>query len=79
MGGIAGSVVDSALDKLSSYGINLGMAFQLRDDLLDSEADVYMFCRCLFTLHNFAALTQPPGRPDLCRLVICVTSPVSRS
>ncbi len=38
MGGLAGGADDPSLDKLSGYGINLGKAFQLRDDLLDDEA-----------------------------------------
>ncbi|MFH1415031.1 MAG: polyprenyl synthetase family protein [Elusimicrobiota bacterium] len=37
MGGIAGGLDKPSLDKLSEYGINLGRAFQLKDDLLDSE------------------------------------------
>ncbi|MBN2406877.1 MAG: polyprenyl synthetase family protein [Elusimicrobia bacterium] len=39
MGGIAGSLDDDKLDKIGVYGINLGKAFQLRDDLLDLEAE----------------------------------------
>lgn len=39
MGGITGGADEKLLDKLSHYGINLGLAFQLRDDLLDKEYD----------------------------------------
>jgi len=39
MGGICCAKKRSSLDRLSVYGINLGRAFQLRDDLLDSEAE----------------------------------------
>ncbi len=39
MGGICGGVEDSVLEKLADYGINLGRAFQLRDDILDNETE----------------------------------------
>ncbi len=38
MGGIVGGAGEVLLDKLSNYGINLGMAFQLKDDLLDKDS-----------------------------------------
>lgn len=38
MGGVAGGFDDNLLDKTALYGINLGKAFQLRDDILDEEA-----------------------------------------
>jgi geranylgeranyl diphosphate synthase type II len=38
MGGIVGGLNKDALDKLADYGINLGRAFQFRDDILDEEA-----------------------------------------
>ena len=42
MGGITGSLDGNTLDKLGSYGINLGRAFQLRDDIMDDEYGMNM-------------------------------------
>lgn len=39
MGGIVGRLNKRIIDKLSIYGINLGRAFQLKDDLLDMDAE----------------------------------------
>ncbi len=38
MGAVAGGLDDEGVDKLSCYGINIGKAFQLRDDIMDDEA-----------------------------------------
>lgn len=38
MGGIIGGITPEHLDKLSDYGINLGRAFQIIDDILDLES-----------------------------------------
>ncbi len=37
LGGIIGGVDDNVLGKLADYGMNIGKAFQLRDDILDTE------------------------------------------
>ncbi|NLB34704.1 MAG: polyprenyl synthetase family protein [Elusimicrobia bacterium] len=39
LGGIVGDFDDNSLDKISLYGINLGKAFQLKDDILDEETE----------------------------------------
>ena len=39
IGGILGGADDQALDALSRYGANLGLAFQIVDDMLDVVAD----------------------------------------
>jgi geranylgeranyl diphosphate synthase type I len=39
VGGIAGDASDAELDALADYGRHLGVAFQIRDDVLDYTAD----------------------------------------
>lgn len=39
VGGIAGDATDAELDALRDYGRHLGVAFQIRDDVLDYTAD----------------------------------------
>ncbi len=38
IGAVAGGLDEDGVDKLSCYGINIGKAFQLRDDIMDNEA-----------------------------------------
>ncbi|MGM0568273.1 MAG: polyprenyl synthetase family protein [Elusimicrobiota bacterium] len=38
MGAIVGGLSDKDVDKMSDYGINIGRAFQLKDDIMDNEA-----------------------------------------
>jgi geranylgeranyl diphosphate synthase type II len=40
MGGICAGADAQTLEKLASYGENIGLAFQLADDLLDESATV---------------------------------------
>jgi len=37
MGGISGNALEEDLGELTEYGVNLGLAFQIADDLLDAE------------------------------------------
>ncbi len=39
MGGILGNQPDSVINELQSYGLNLGMAFQIQDDILEIFSD----------------------------------------
>jgi len=39
LGGILGDQSDSVMNELRSYGLNLGMAFQIQDDLLEIYSD----------------------------------------
>lgn len=39
MGGIAGDADDEALGVLRAYGTSVGLAFQIKDDILDAEGD----------------------------------------
>ena len=41
IGALLGQASFSQLDAVCNYGKNIGMAFQIRDDILDSEEDVY--------------------------------------
>jgi geranylgeranyl diphosphate synthase type II len=43
IGGIIGGAPDSDIIKLGEFGLNLGIAFQLQDDLLDSYGDSNIF------------------------------------
>lgn len=43
MGALIGGATEQDADALYSYGINLGLAFQLRDDYLDSFGDAAVF------------------------------------
>ena len=49
MGAISGSASEEQLDLLTGYGVNLGLAFQLTDDLLDANAETgpQKECSCL--------------------------------
>lgn len=44
LGGMAGDAEEDQLGALAEYGLNLGMAFQIADDLLDAAADTTDAC-----------------------------------
>ncbi len=43
VGGLLGGASDEAVERLYHFGLNLGMAFQLKDDLLDVYGDASVF------------------------------------
>ena len=59
MGALIADAPRSAIDALSDYGLNLGMAFQMTDDLLDYTADAGTLGKRIGTDLREGKLTLP--------------------
>ena len=79
LGAICGGGSDMATDLLYKYGISIGLAFQLQDDLLDTYADSDEFGKPVggdilegkktFLLTNALARADEPARRSLLELL----------